>query len=55
MNFEETCEFPCGLKYTIKYSAGFFTCFGVSWDTKDIICPIHGKECKKQKDFNPEV
>lgn len=45
----EIYQFPCGLKTEVRTDSGFFL-FGhykYNYDLKDVICPLHGKNCKK--------
>jgi|TARA_Y100000034_G_scaffold37533_1_gene46132 hypothetical protein len=40
-------KFPCGLECEAEASG-----FGLvsEWNIKDMVCPLHGKDCKKTKE-----
>ena len=46
----EEYEFPCGTKVKMQMSYNpFFDSGHVHFDLKEVVCPLHGKNCKRIK------
>jgi hypothetical protein len=42
-------KFPCGYEYEEYIKSGFLDIAIADFKMKDTLCPIHGKNCRKEK------